>query len=195
MKSNCPSLEYFSQWDVCQSFWRAQRGNWHALHCSSQSWMLHGTWATNRKFSEPWNWRQAWQNARRMHAIGSKGSGIVMQTSEGQRQVCWPSNMITYWCACACFWSVWNSPSSVSYIWQLIFRRQSIVYSPMTSCSWMNWECLMCWPLPILHQIAGSAVLNIKDHDLCRNFCCLLHNPLLELEAVLPLSPDTVEVS
>lgn len=52
MKSSCPSLECFSQWDVCQSLWRAQGGNWHALHCSSQSWMLHGTWATNRKFSE-----------------------------------------------------------------------------------------------------------------------------------------------
>lgn len=45
-----------------------------------------------------------------------------------------------------------------------------------------------------LHQIAGSAVLNIKGHYLGGNFCFPLKGPVLELEAVLTLllSPSSV---
>lgn len=51
--------------------------------------------------------------------------------------------------------------------------------------------------LTILHQNADSAVLNIKGHDLCGNFCFLLKDPLLELESLLMLllSPGCVKGS
>lgn len=195
MKSNCSSLEYFSQWDVYQTLWRAQGGNWHTLHCSSQCWMLHRTWTTNRKFSEPWRLKAGLAECQEnvCHWL-LEGSGMVMQTFEGQSQVCWPSNIIIHWYICMFLKCL---KFLLLCVLHLAINFQETGHCVFTNDKLPMSELRVLHVLTILYQITGSAVLNIKGHYLGGNFCFLLKGLVPELEAVLMLllSPGSVKRS
>lgn len=183
-KSNCPSLRYFSLWDVCQSLWGAWCGEW--MTCLTLLVLI-----TNAMFTQDMN--NQWALVVESRSVRMPGGRVLLAFER-----IWHGHA-----------DLWRTKSKSDDLATLSYSDEPTHFSevvgilpppPPPLCLTSNnpfsgdgafgiyeYQVAHEWTKSVrfsgtsavLHEMAGSAVLNVEGHDLCHNFCFLIKNPLL----------------